>query len=492
MTAAHAARRTDGPSVSAPTGCLVLFLLPFAGVGIFAVVLTIRAAFAGDLGQAGFLSIFALVFGGVGIGGICGAFAARRKLAETELMRARHPDSPWLWRKDWAAGRIEDAGRTTVWLAWIFAALWNLISLPTGFIGVREALEKGNTMALLALLFPVTGIGLLVWAIRATLRHRTYGVSVLEMEATPASLGRGLTGVVRTNSALNVPEGVRVVLSCIRRVTRGSGKNRSTSESILWQEERTVPGRSSRGPTGMTTTIPIAFALPADGVPCDSTDPRDCVLWRLEVSASVPGVDYGSTFEVPVFRTSESAQPLTPEQQNRLADPAALADYRQPPESRIRVSTNRRGTEIAFPAARNPGAAAGVSVFFVIWAAAIWFMLHVGAPLLFPIVFGLFQLLLLYMVLELWLGVARVTVDSTAVTVARGYLTPMRERRYSAGEISEVTTKIGMQAGGRPYYDLVLVRTNGKRITAGGSIRDKREAEWLVGVVKQGMGREGW
>jgi hypothetical protein len=213
------------------------------------------------------------------------------------------------------------------------------------------------------------------------------------------------------------------------------------------------------------------------------------VLWRLEVSASVQGVDYGSAFEVPVFRTARSAEPLTPEERDRLRDPAVPAEYRQPPESRIRVSTNRRGTEIAFPAARNPGAAAGVSVFFVIWGAAIWFMLHVGAPVLFPIVFGLFQVLLLFMVLELWLGVSRVTVDSSAVTVASGYVAPFRERRYAAAEIAEVTTKIGMQSGGRPYYDLTLVRADGKRVTAASSIRDKREAEWLAGVVKEGLGK---
>jgi hypothetical protein len=476
--------------VNASIGCLVLFLLPFAGTGLFIAGLAVRAALAGEPGQAAFLAMFALVFGGAGIGGILGAFAMRRKLAEVDLLKERHPAAPWLWRKDWASGRIEDAGRVTMWVAWVFAGIWNLIGLPVGFMGVREALEKGNTMALLALLFPLVGFALLVWAARATARHRRYGVSVFEMEAVPAPLGHGLTGVVRTSSPLAVPEGFRVVLSCIRRVTRGSGKNSSTSESILWQEERTVAGRTGRAPEGMTTTVPVAFALPADGQPCDDSNPRDRVLWRLEVSASVPGVDYGSAFEVPVFRTAKTAEPITPEERGRLRDPEVPSEYRQPPESRIRVSTNRRGTEIAFPAARNPGAAAGVSVFFAIWGAAIWFMIHVGAPVLFPIVFGLFQLILLYLVLELWLGVTRVTVDSSAVTVASGYVAPFRERRYAAAEIAEVTTKIGMQAGGRPYYDLTLVRSDGKRVTAASSIRDKREAEWLAGVVKEGLGRQ--
>ena len=471
------------------TAFLILFLLPFAGTGIVTAVLAIRAALTGDLGQAGLLAIFSLVFGGVGIGGIFGALAVRRRLAEIDRLKTRHPDSPWLWRKDWAAGRIEDAGHAMMWVAWGFAGLWNLISLPTGVMGVREALEKDNTLALLALLFPAVGFGLLAWAARATARYRRYGVSVFEMETTPASLGHGLTGMVRTNSALAVPEGFRVVLSCLRLVTTGSGDDSSTTESILWQEERTVAARTSRGPDGMTTTVPIAFALPGDGQPCDDSNSRDRVVWRLEVSASVPDVDYGSTFEVPVFRTARSAEPITSDEQSRLRDPAARVEYRQPPESKIRVSTSRRGTEIAFPAARNPGAAAGVSVFFAIWSVAIWFMIHMGAPVLFPIVFGLFQLILLYMVLELWLGVARVTVDSSAVTVASGYVAPFRERRYAAAEIAEVTTKIGMQAGGRPYYDLTFVRSDGKRVTAATSIRDKREAEWLAGVVKEGLGK---
>ena len=48
---------------------------------------------------------------------------------------------------------------------------------------------------------------------------------------------------------------------------------------------------------------------------------------------------------------------------------------RQPPDSRIQVTTNRRGTEILFPAARNPGAASGVTLFLAVWIGAIGFML---------------------------------------------------------------------------------------------------------------------
>lgn len=66
---------------------------------------------------------------------------------------------------------------------------------------------------------------------------------------------------------------------------------------------------------------------------------------------------------------------------------------------------------------------------------------------------------------------------------------PMREPRIGMAEIADVRTKIGMQAGGSAYYDLVLVRTDGRSVTAGHGIRDKREAEWLAATLERALGR---
>jgi hypothetical protein len=232
----------------------VAFLLPFAGIGLFAAVQAVRFAATGDSAQAGFFALFALVFGGVGIGGILGVLAGRRALVDRAALEARHPDAPWLWRADWAAGRIEDSTRGAMWAAWMFAGFWNLVSFPAAWFGTRAALSEGNTAALLALLFPVVGAGLLVWAVRVTLRYRRYGVSVLELGAVPGVVGHSIGGVVRTTSLLRPPEGFQVRLTSIRRVVRGSGKHRSTSERVLWEEERRVPATS--------TAIPFAFATP--------------------------------------------------------------------------------------------------------------------------------------------------------------------------------------------------------------------------------------
>jgi hypothetical protein len=457
-------------------------------VVMFPAVQAARMAATGNWSQAAFFGLFAVTFGGVGIGGLVALARGRKKLAELESLRAQHPDAPWLWRPDWAAGRIEDTNRTTARFAWIFAAFWNLVSMPAGYFGLRAALDQGNRAGLVALVFPVAGVGLLAWAARISARLHRFGVSRLELETRPAAIGRSLAGTVEAPLGLVPTGGFRVVLSCIRRVTTGSGDDRSTSERVLWQEEQRVIGRPSRGPQGMTTDVAVRIPIPADALACDNSNPSSVVLWRLEVSAQVPGVDYASTFEVPVFRTPDSDQPRTEAESaaaNAIAEEARR--FEPGPECRIQVTRNRRGTEIVFPPARNRGAAIGLTLFLLLWLGATAATVLLGAPIVFPLVFGLFAILLIWGVLDQWLGVSRVTAGDGAVSVASGLVTAGRERRLAAAEVAEVTTRIGMQAGGTPYYDVVVVRRDGKKVVAGRGIRDKREAEWVAGLIREGV-----
>jgi hypothetical protein len=460
-------------------GCGVLFLLPFAGVGLVTALQALRAAAASNWSQAGFFSIFALTFGGVGFGGLILLAAGRRRLADAEARQAQHPDAPWLWRADWASGVITDSSRTEMWTAWVFAALWNLIGFPGGVLGARTAIREGNRLAFIALVFPAIGLGLLAWAVRATLRYRRFGVSRFELSHNPGVVGHTLAGTVRTPSDLRPPEGFDVVLSCIRRETTGSGRNRSTTEHLLWQEERRAMG----GPGG----LPVTFAIPADAHPSDPTTSDDRVLWRLEVTGDVPGIDYVAKFEVPVFHTAESDAPSTDADRAAVSAATVPADYRQPAGSRIEVSTTHRGTEIYFPPARNPGFAIGITVFTAIWLGAIALMRALYAPILFPIVFGLFALLLIYFLLEAWLGVTLVTAGNGQVTIATGWLVPRRERTLRAGEIAGVTTRLASQQGDTAFYDISIETTAGARVAAGRSVRDKREAEWLAATIAKAV-----
>lgn len=476
--------KSDGAPTPLGFGCLFLFLLPFASTGLITAVMAVLRISAGNWREAAFFSLFAIVFGGVGLGGMSLVLVGWKRMKQEAALKARHPDQPWLWQKDWAARQIPDTSHRILWTSWVFAIIWNLISIPTGILGVRAAIQENKPEAFMALLFPLVGAGLLTWAIRTTLRYRKYGVSRFDLSTLPGVIGHTLAGTVRTTSSVQPSEGFMATLTCVRRVVRGRGDNRSTNETILWQEERTVRGRLVRDVGGYATQVPVKFRIPPDAEASDASDPNNQVVWRLKLSGKVPGVDYESLFEVPVFRTAASDRPLTAEE---LDEPEEEI-YQRPAHSRIRVTANRRGTEIVFPAARNVGAALGATVFTLLWGGLVWALLHFGAPIGFAIVFGLLGLLMVYSTLQLWLGVSQVTVDAGAVTVAHGWLIPGRERRLPASDIAEVSTAIGMRNGSTPYYDVVLVRKDAKKLIAGRAVRDKREAEWLAAAIRDALG----
>ena len=52
-----------------------------------------------------------------------------------------------------------------------------------------------------------------------------------------------------------------------------------------------------------------------------------------------------------------------------------------------------------------------------------------------------------------------------------------------------MATKITMQAGATPYYDVIIVRKDGKNVSVGSGVRDKHEAEWLAATIRSGLGR---
>ena len=421
-----------------------------------------------------------LLFFAIGAGGLVWCIRSRRQARVAAAAAA-----PWLQRPDWAAGRITSSSRSTMIFLWIFALVWNAISAPVVFLLPHEITHRHNYPALLGFLFPLVGIGLLVAAVWATLRWWKFGDSVFELATLPGIIGGPLEGTIRLRTVLRPDAGFKLRLCNIRSVTEGSGKNRSTREPILSQQEHQVPA-------GSGDAIPVAFAVPADGVDTDTADPSNRVLWRLEASASVPGVDYAAAFEVPVFKIVQTAVQLAEAARLRARDQAALAQYQPPANSRIRVETSlRSGKEFHFPAARNPGAACSLTGFTLIWTGSIAVQLWLKAPLLFPIVCGLIELLLLFFVIQLWFSTSHLVVDHNSLVMTNGLLGLGRTRTIPASDITGITTTIGMTAGTTVYRDLQILCGTGRKLTVARAIRDPRQAEWLVAELARALGRPG-
>lgn len=460
---------------------LALFSLPFCAFGVLAVSKGVRQIMDGSSGQAWMLVPFGLVFIAIGFGLLGAAVFGPRNLKQAQRLKTENPEQPWLWRADWAQGRANSETKPEMTRAWVFSILWNAISLPIIFVLPKEKLQE-QPASLIALAFPLIGMALLVWAVRETLRWFEFGKTYFEMSAVPCALGREIKGTIQTRFPRPPVHGIQLKLTCINRIVTNSGSTASSQEKILWREEKTVaPEDLYPGPIG--TGIPVSFHIPGDARPTDGTNSRNCVFWKLEADADVPGVDYQDRFEVPVFRTKD-----TPADDPEEAEMRAPSQAPANPTIRVRPASEG-GTEFYFPAARNKSFAGSLTGFVLLWSGLLWLMIAKGAPFIFPLMFGLFELLLIYGALQLWLGTSRVVIGNGAVRVQGGMLGGGKMQQIAFTDVAGIRTAITSQQGGgsagTPYYDLDLIRTDGMKVTLGRTVRDKHEAEYLAAEMQR-------
>lgn len=459
---------------------LCLFALPFAGFGLFAFGTAAHQMFTGTGGpKVWLLLIFSLVFTGIGLGLMSAVIFGGKVLKKQQRAQAEHPAEPWLWREDWAQGRIKSGTRSGMIGAWIFAVLWNLVSAPILFFLPQEAAKK--PIAYLGLIFPVAGVFLLIRAIRLTIAFAEFGTTWFEMAPVPGVIGGELRGTIQARFPHSLDHGVQLRLSCVHRTTSGSGDNQSTSERIVWRGESSLSsGQLYPGPNG--TSIPVNFRIPWEAQATETQNSRDVVLWQLEALADVPGVDYHDVFEVPVFRTAQTPTRPTPEAASAV--PVAL----RPATLSVEISQSALGVEFYFPAARNKGFAAGTTLFLLIFGSITYFLAGSHAPVIFPVAFGFFALLLLYIVVQMWLGTTRVGIGGSELLLQDGLLGGGKVRRFAFSEITSITSAIKSQQGGgtgTPYYDIELTLRSGKKVTLGRTLRNKREVDWLMEEMRR-------
>jgi hypothetical protein len=436
-------------------------------------------------GMLGFQTTFALVFCLVGYGLMFAAVYGGRLAKEADILRERHAAEPWLWEKDWVDGRIQAGSRGRMIGAILFATLWNLISAPIIFIAPRE-LAAGNHLVLIGLLFPLVGAALAAYAVYAVLQWRKFGNTEFELFSNPGVLGGYLEGRVHTNIRSRKGEGFRVTLSCIRKETRGSGDNRRTTEKTLWQDSVHVAANElSSGPHG--ASVPVRFAIPYSAGPQSDPEGSDPVIWRVDVNAELPGVDFAARFKVPVFETPDS----DPQLEVELDGPPLSASTEAAEELEsigiLRRPTPQGGVSYVFRRARAKSAAIALTVFTTIWCGCIWLMISLGAPIFFPIVFGLSALLMLAGVVDLWLKQTRVQVDGGRLALNRRLLGSGKTLIFSAGDIAALRLSRGMQSGNKLYYRIQLRTRAGKTHTLASQITDQRLAKRLIEDLETAM-----
>jgi hypothetical protein len=399
----------------------------------------------------------ALLFGGVGFGllyaGLYGAKSAKRK----EVAEQEHPGKPWMWRPDWAAGRIRSSEGLAAWFITFFALVWNALCWPIALNVLSKGQQAGEPSQWLVALFPLLGIAVGAGAIYLWLRRLRWGVSEFEMAAVPGVLGGPLAGVIRAPRGINAEHGFVLKLACLRTVKRGD----SSETETVWDAEHSLQ-RNLVTSDGGRTLIPVKFLVPYDEPPSG-----DDVQWQLSASAEAIGVDYYAQFDVPMFRTSASSREL----------PAAVAldDDQTAEDDSIAATVARMNAvleadmadsrTIRFPPARNRSMAAFTGLFALVWGGICYALFVSDASRVLAWGFSAFWIFILVMAIATCFGSTWLEYGPRGVTYARKLFGIGRGREVPRDRIASVSVeKSGTTYGGTEFRQIVMQGADGRRV----------------------------
>lgn len=436
----------------------------------------------------GFKSVFALVFGGAGLGFmIAGARQGRQA-----PMADAHPDKPWFRNPGWQTNAVLSDSKGAMYFFWGFAAVWCLISAPLPFMLVEEVLEKKNYPALLGLLFPVIGVFLIAKAVQRTLEWRRFGEAAVELNPFPAAIGGQAGGTIELNLPYNPDIKFTVTLTCAYSYETGSGKNRRRSENIKWQD--TLTAHTESGIRG--TRILFAFDVP-EGLPqTDAGEDRgnDYHLWRLHLTADMEGVDPDRTYEIPAYPSREKATHI---------GERVLGEMRKDVEKKAEESVTAKiavrhgpyGEEMHYPMGRNIGGALMLAVVGAIFGGAGLFVILHEDMWVMGVIFSLVGIPLFLSGMYMPLNSLSVAADGMGgVLSVRRILgiTVKRQAEFlsSIKGIYKSSSFSNSDGQGRQvrHYSVYGDLGGGRKITLGEGFHNEREGEAAIVFIKKKLG----
>jgi len=437
----------------------------------------------------GFMMMFSLVFGGVGAGIVYAGRYAKKAHAKEIKYQELYPQQPWMWKEEWQSNIIKSSNKSLIWFSVIFASIWCLISTPILFIIPDEVLNKKNYLALIALLFPIVGIGLVSWAIRNYLQWRKFGESELHLNDMPARLGRTLNAKLQIPAELHNQEECMVIVECVHKYTSGSGKNSSTREHVLWQDQQ----RLKVNPSSFDEhTLPLEFKLPNDMPVTDTSNSRNQHFWRVRAESKLSGVDYAASFIIPVYTIDQ----LNLNEEERyeedffaeLDDVDSTIDHGDWQQLNLTHQQTVQGSEYTFGRARLKSMLITLTVMTAIFGGVgIGMFIFENGSKLFGIIFSLIGILLGWGALHQWLYKSQFTVTYNQLTLTSGWFMH-NSSTFKLNQIKRIYKDSNLSANNVKYYAIYIDTQEKDKIKIAENLVGNRDIDNLIAKISEELG----
>lgn len=390
-----------------------------------------------------FTGVFGLVFALVGAGVIA--------------LGLHHPEAA-----SRTGGPIYSAERYAHWLWWGMGALFWLLPLP-GLLELPAALRADRAEVLLILVFPLAGSWLLRLGWRGFRQWRHYGPLPVIVDPQPGQLGGDVGSRIRLRRPPLATTAYRFTLQCLHSRTRGSGKDRRRSETLVWQQEQDAYVSGNE--------LQFVFQPPAE-LPASGEPAADYHLWRLLLSGPTEPVLLERTYTIPVARGAGRSGLSFPaghqHAQAQREQERVLAQARR----QIQVVEAMGGLQIHSPFGSHLGMKLVVVLFGVIFAGAAAFLSHQatregGMLWLMAVVFSLFGYPMLLAGLFIAGRSLRAEIRNGVLRTTRYWCgIPLRRRQLVLTPSTEITLGAGVKSSdGRrhtEYLHLIVADRGGK------------------------------
>jgi hypothetical protein len=290
--------------------------------------------------------------------------------------------------------QINSNQKSGYWIFMIVGIIFFLFSSPI-FLVIPEEISQGNYGVLIALLFPIVGLGVIFGGWKMRQKFLFFGPTPL----TPSPLIGQVGGQIGGRIELAQPWAKRdfnITLSCINTYTSGSGKNSTTHRKILWQEHDKPLDR----PSGTGSKLEFCFDVPSGEKTPETHNGRGKVHWEISVEGTVSSEEFKRSWKIPVEVGTQASSIVIPSSHKEATHIAKRKNAEASIEQQIQTTKTTDGLDITSDQGRNKSMSWFMVLFGSIFTSTGFFLLYQlvesgDVPWIMPPVFSLIGLSIL-------------------------------------------------------------------------------------------------
>lgn len=289
--------------------------------------------------------------------------------------------------------QINSSEKSSYWILVGIGIVFCLFSLPI-FFAIPKELNQQNYAILIALVFPLTGLGILFGGWKMRQKFLFFGPTPLTPSPLVGQVGGQVGGYVDLAQAWEKRD-LTITLSCIHTYTSGSGKNSTTHRDIKWQEHDKPLDR----PHGTGSKLEFCFDVPSGERTKDTHNGRGSISWEVNIEGIVNSTPFNRTWKIPVEVGTQKSKIIIPSAHKEATHSAKLKKAEASIEKQIQTETTLDGLNILSDQGRNKSMSWFMVLFGSIFTSAGCFLFYMAfqgeamlwlmAPIFFSIGFAI-------------------------------------------------------------------------------------------------------